>query len=82
MPGVEATVWNGFFFPKGPPSPGAKDEQGAAGHDCATDLRKKWKFGLAIVPSEQRTPEYLARILPLEIERWGKVITAAGISID
>ena len=47
------------------------------------DIRKKMEdFGLDIVPPEQRTPEYLARMLPLEIERWGRVITAAGISID
>jgi tripartite-type tricarboxylate transporter receptor subunit TctC len=34
------------------------------------------------VPPEQRTPEYLAKFLPEEIARWGKVIKAAGISAD
>ena len=32
----------------------------------------------AIVPAEQRTPEYLASFLPKDIERWGKVIRDAG----
>jgi tripartite-type tricarboxylate transporter receptor subunit TctC len=36
-------------------------------------------LGLEIVPPEQRTPEYLAKLLPIEIERWGAVIKAAGI---
>ena len=31
---------------------------------------------------EQRTPEYLARFLPEDIERWAKPIRAAGISVD
>jgi tripartite-type tricarboxylate transporter receptor subunit TctC len=34
------------------------------------------------MPAEQRTPEYLAKYLPTEVERWGKVIKAAGISVD
>jgi hypothetical protein len=35
-----------------------------------------------ILPPERRTPEYLAQYLPQEIERWGKVIRAAGIELD
>jgi tripartite-type tricarboxylate transporter receptor subunit TctC len=47
------------------------------------DVRKKMEdLGLEIVPQEQRTPEYLAKMLPADIERWGKVIKAAGISVD
>ena len=46
-------------------------------------IRKKLEeLGLEIVPPEQRTPEYLAKYLPQEVERWGKVIKAAGISVD
>jgi tripartite-type tricarboxylate transporter receptor subunit TctC len=45
------------------------------------DVRKKLEnLGLEIVPPEQRSPEYLAKFLPQEIERWGKVIKAAGIN--
>ena len=47
------------------------------------DLREKLEaLGLSIVPPEQRTPEYLARVLPEEIERWGKVIRAGSIDMD
>ena len=37
---------------------------------------------LEIVPAERRSAEYLAKFLPEEIERWGKVIRAAGISAE
>jgi tripartite-type tricarboxylate transporter receptor subunit TctC len=40
------------------------------------------ELGLEIVPPERRTPEYLAKYLPEEIERWGKLIRQAGISAD
>jgi tripartite-type tricarboxylate transporter receptor subunit TctC len=39
-------------------------------------------LGLEILPPEQRTPAYLAKFLKEDIERWGKVIKAAGISVD
>ena len=40
------------------------------------------KLGLEIVSPERRSPEYLAKFLPQEVERWGRVIRAAGISAD
>ena len=84
LAGVEATVWNGFFFPKGTPQPIVRRMNKALDDMMArSDLREKLEtLGLSIVPSEQRTPEYLARYLPQEIERWGKVIRASSISMD
>jgi tripartite-type tricarboxylate transporter receptor subunit TctC len=84
LKGVEATVWNGFFFPKGTPKP-IVDKMNKALQDMIArpDVRKKLEdLGLEIVPPEQRSPEYLAKYLPEDIERWGKVIKAAGISMD
>jgi tripartite-type tricarboxylate transporter receptor subunit TctC len=84
LAGVEATIWNGFFFPKGTPQPIVQKMNKAIGDMIARpDVRKKLEdIGLEIVPPEQRTPDYLARMLPQEVERWGKVITAAGIKMD
>ena len=39
-------------------------------------------LGLVITPPAQRTPEYLAQFVPKEVERWGKVIRAANVSLD
>lgn len=84
LAGVEATVWNGFFFPRGTPQPIVQKMNRALQEMLERpDIRTKMEaLGLEVVPPEQRTPEYLARMLPQEIERWAKVIKSAGISMD
>jgi len=84
LPGVEASVWNAFFFPKGTPEPIVR-KLNKAMSDTLDDpaIRKRLEeLGLEVVPPERRTPEYLAKYLPAEIERWAKPIHAAGISAD
>ena len=84
LPGVESSVWNAFFVPKGTPEPIIR-KLNKAMSDTLDDsnIRKRLEeLGLVIVPHERRTPEYLAKYLPEDIERWGKVIRAAGISAD
>jgi tripartite-type tricarboxylate transporter receptor subunit TctC len=84
LPGVEASVWNAFFLPKGTPELIVR-KLNKAMSDTIDDpaIRKKLEdLGLEIIAPEQRTPEYLAKYVPAEIERWGKVIKAAGISAD
>ena len=84
VPGVEATVWNGFFLPKNTPDALVRRYNKAMNtmiEDPA--IRKRLEeLGLEILPLEQRTPEHLAKYLPLEVERWKKVIIAAGIPIE
>jgi tripartite-type tricarboxylate transporter receptor subunit TctC len=84
LKGVEAPVWNAFFFPKGTPQLIVCKLNQALGDMMARpDLREKLEaLGLALVPPGQRTPEYLARFLPEEIERWGKEIRAGSINMD
>ena len=84
LPGVEASVWNAFFLPKGTPDPIVRKLNKAMSdtlEDTAIHKRLE-ELGLVIVPRERRSPEYFARFLPQDIERWGKVIRAAGISVD
>ena len=84
VPGVEATVWNGFFFPKGTPKPIVDKMHKAIETMIAKpEIRQKMEaLGLEILPPEQRTPEYLAKFLKEDVERWGKVIKDAGISME
>jgi tripartite-type tricarboxylate transporter receptor subunit TctC len=84
LAGVEATVWNGFFFPKGTPKPIVdKMHKAVEAMIARPDIRQRLEaLGLEILPPEQRTPAYLAQFLKNDIARWGKVITAAGISVD
>jgi len=84
LPGVEASAWNAFFFPKGTPETIVRRLNKAMGDmlDNPSVRKRLEDLGLEIVPPERRTTEYLAKFLPEEIERWGKIIRAAGISAD
>jgi tripartite-type tricarboxylate transporter receptor subunit TctC len=84
LAGVEASVWNAFFFPKGTPKPIVERLNGAMNDmlDDASVRKRLEDLGLVIVPAERRGPEYLAKFLAEEIDRWGKVVRAAGISAD
>ncbi len=84
LAGVEASVWNAFFLPKGTPEPIVR-KLNKAMSDTIDDpaIRKRLEeLGLTVVAPERRTPDYLARYVPQEIERWRKVVEAAGISAD
>ena len=39
-------------------------------------------LGYGVAPPEQRGPEFLAKFLPAEIERWAGPIKASGVSMD
>ena len=84
LPGVESSVWNAFFVPKGTPEPIIRKLNKAMSDtlDDANIRKRLEELGLVIVPHERRTPEYLAKFLPQDIAKWGKVIQAAGISAD
>jgi tripartite-type tricarboxylate transporter receptor subunit TctC len=84
LSGVEASVWNALFLPKGTPEAIVR-KLNKAMSDALEDaaIRKRLEeLGLVVVPKERRSPEYFARYLPQDIERWGKVIKAAGIVAD
>ena len=82
--GVEASVWNAFFFPRGTPEPIVRRMNKAMGDmlDNPSVRKRLEDLGLEIVAPERRSAEYLAQFLREEVERWGRVIRAAGISAD
>jgi tripartite-type tricarboxylate transporter receptor subunit TctC len=84
LAGVEASAWNAFFLPKGTPEPIVRRLNGAIGEMLDNpSLRKRLEdMGLEIVPPERRSPEYLAKFVREEVERWGRLIKAAGIQAD
>jgi len=84
LSGVEASVWNAFFLPPGTPKP-IVQKLNKAMSDTLDDsaIRARLEgLGLEIATPERRTPEYLAKFVAAEVERWGKVVHAAGISAD
>jgi tripartite-type tricarboxylate transporter receptor subunit TctC len=84
LPGVETSVWNAFFLPPGTPRP-IVQKLNKAMSDTLDDpaIRARLEdLGLEIATPERRTPDYLATFLAAEVERWSKVVHAAGISAD
>jgi tripartite-type tricarboxylate transporter receptor subunit TctC len=84
LPGVEASVWNAFFLPPGAPQPIVRKLNKAMSDtlDNPVVRERLESLGLEIASPEQRTPEYLAKLVPEEVARWAKVVHAAGISAD
>jgi hypothetical protein len=39
-------------------------------------------LGTNVVPQDRRTPEYLAKFIPNEIEKWARPIRASGVTMD
>lgn len=84
LPGVEASVWNAFFLPKGAPR-AIVDRLSRAMNEMLDDPAVRTRLeglGLEIVPPQRRGPEYLAKFLAEDIDRWGKIVRAANISAD
>ncbi|MBX9777389.1 MAG: tripartite tricarboxylate transporter substrate binding protein BugD [Xanthobacteraceae bacterium] len=84
LAGVEATVWNGFFFPKGTPDAIVRRMNKVMNTMIEEPAMRKRleELGLEILPPEQRTPEYLAKYLAEDVARWKKVIVSAGIPVE
>lgn len=81
LPGVEASVWDAYFLPPGVPAAivaKLNTAISAAVDDPAVHKRLA-DLGLEVVPPQERTPGYLAKLVPDEVARWSKVVQAAGI---
>jgi hypothetical protein len=50
--------------------------------DTPAIARRIDELGLDIPPREQRSPEYLGKLVLRELDKWGPPIKAAGISND
>ena len=82
LQGVEASVWNAFFLPRGTAASIVR-KLNKAMSDTVDDptVRKRLEdLGLEVAAPEQRTPEYLAKFVPEEVARWTKVVHDAGIT--
>ena len=80
----DAITWTAFFLPKGTP-PEIVDKLHAATvqmMDTPALAERMRELGVTLVPSERRSPQYLADFVAREIEKWGAPIKAAGIHAD
>jgi tripartite-type tricarboxylate transporter receptor subunit TctC len=82
LAGLDCGSWTSFSFPKGTPAAIVRRLAKASNDAVETPaLRERFQsLGVTIPAPERRTPEYLARFVPAEIERWAAPIKASGVS--
>jgi tripartite-type tricarboxylate transporter receptor subunit TctC len=84
MKDFEAYTWNAFFLPKGTPEPIIKKLHEASVQAMETPAVKDRLQGLgaSLVAPERRSPDYLAKFVRSEIEKWAVPIKASGVSME
>ena len=80
----EAFIWYALFLPKGTPAPIVQKLNAATVAAMNTPAVQQWMKdnGAELVAAERRSPEYLARLVESEIEKWAGPIKASGVSAD
>jgi tripartite-type tricarboxylate transporter receptor subunit TctC len=81
---LDAVSWYAFFLPKGTPAPIVQKLHDATVTTMNTPAvqRRLLEIGETVVASERRSPDYLAKFVTTEIEKWATPIKASGISMD
>jgi len=79
-----AYTWNAIFLPKGAPDAIVKKLNGAMLDAIHSPAVKDKLSALCaeIVPDNQATPEYLAKLVKDETEKWAVPIKASGVTVE
>jgi tripartite-type tricarboxylate transporter receptor subunit TctC len=82
LPGFEVLTWNALFFPKGTPDALVRRLHDAA--DAAVespDIQARLvQIGAEPMAREDRSPEFLKKLVAREISKWSSAIKAAGLT--
>ncbi len=81
---IDCSVWISLAFPKGTPAAIVHRLAVAANDAVETPaVRQRYEnLGISVVAPQRRTPEYLTRFVPREIEKWAGPIKASGVHAD
>ncbi len=79
-PGFEVSLWLGFFAPKGTPKPILTRLQKEL-TDIANNAEMKAQFEKNGASGVTNTPAEMNTLMKTELEKYGKVVKAAGISL-
>jgi tripartite-type tricarboxylate transporter receptor subunit TctC len=84
LKGLDCGAWGAFSLPKGTPETIVRRLAKASNDAVETPwVRERFgSIGVTIPPPARRTPEYLAKFVPSEIERWAGPIKASGVTAD
>jgi len=82
--GLDCGSWGALVFPKGTPEPIVRRLAKAASEtvDSPAVRQRLGEIGVTVPAAERRTPEYLAKLIPSEMERWAAPIRASGVTAD
>jgi tripartite-type tricarboxylate transporter receptor subunit TctC len=82
--GMEAYTWNALFLPKDAPAAVVQKLADAAGQaiDTPSVRERLQSLGAVVASKERRTPEYLAKFVKDEIEKWAAPIRRSGAQLD
>jgi tripartite-type tricarboxylate transporter receptor subunit TctC len=77
-------AWSAFAFPKGTPEAIIRRLNKAASEviDNPTVRERLATVGVTVIPPDRRSPEFLAKFIPAEIEKWSAPIRASGVSAE
>ena len=81
LPDFEVSTWFGLFFPKGTPEPIVRRLNAALATTLDTPwVHERFKDIVAnVAPRDERSPEYLKKLVDSEIAKMGAAIRSAGI---
>ena len=81
---VDADGWNGFFLPKETPAAVIRRLNAATAETLDTPAvrRRIEELGLFVPQPAERSPDFLAKLVLSELDKWGPPIKAAGVSAD
>jgi tripartite-type tricarboxylate transporter receptor subunit TctC len=84
LPSLHATIWNGFWVPKGTPGDVVAKLTAAATDALADPMvrRRLADLGLEIPPRDQQTAQALAALQKADAATWWPVIKAAHLKMD
>jgi tripartite-type tricarboxylate transporter receptor subunit TctC len=78
LPGFETGVWNGLLAPAGTPRP-VIDRLSQAANQAVNSEDVIKAFELNGIAAVGGTPEEMAGFIRSEIDKWAKVVVAAGL---
>ncbi len=82
LAGFDCSAWSAVVLPKGTPDAIVRRLNRAASETIDTpSVRERLEaVGVTVVAPERRSPEYLARFIPSEVEKWAGPIKASGVT--
>ncbi len=82
--GLIAYTWNAIFMPKNTPEAIVKKVNGAMVEAMHSEVVKDklGALGAEIAPDNQTSPDYLAKLVKDETEKWAAPIKASGVTVD